>query len=230
MSRLANFFTPGEFYHLYNRGTEKRVIFLDNADETRFLSLLYLCNNRSSIHRSDFKDALLSDLLNIPREELLVDIGAYCLMPNHFHLLAHELVEDGISIFMQKLSTAYTMYFNKRHDRSGSLFQGRFKAEHLDTDNYLKYIFAYIHLNPIGIIDNNWKNHKIRDITKTIKYLNAYPFSSYLDYANKNPRNPEGKILNKSSFPEYFLTPKDFKEHLQDWLNLADKTSVKVQP
>ncbi|MBI2098791.1 transposase, partial [Candidatus Uhrbacteria bacterium] len=211
MSRLANFFAPEEFYHIYNRGTEKRLIFLDNNDRDRFLSLLYLCNSRSPIHRSNFINTSLSDLMTIPRKEPLVDVGAYCLMPNHFHLLLRERIEGGISIFIQKVSTAYAMYFNKRYERNGSLFQGRFKAEHLASDGYLKYIFAYIHLNPISIVDKSWKDHKLKNKTKAEKYLNSYQFSSYLDYINKTSRNPEGNIINKSAFPRYFLTPKDFK-------------------
>ena len=222
MARQANFFAVGEFYHVYNRGTEKRLIFLDNTDRTRFLSLLYLCNNHSPIHRSDFINATLNDLMIISREELLVDIGAYCLMPNHFHILLRERVNSGISIFMQKVSTAYTMYFNKRHERNGSLFQGRFKAEHLDTDNYLKYIFAYIHLNPIGIIDNGWKVHTIKNKTKINNHLSSYKFSSYLDYVDQDSRNSEGNILNKIVFPEYFQTPRHFKSYLQDWIDLAE--------
>ena len=229
MARQINFFAVGEFYHVYNRGTEKRLIFLDDVDRTRFLSLLYLCNNRTPIHRSDFINASLSDLMTVPREEQLVDIGAYCLMPNHFHLLLRERIEGGISIFIQKVSTAYTMYFNKHYERNGSLFQGRFKAEHLDTDNYLKYIFAYIHLNPIGIIDNGWKDHIIKDKTKINNHLSSYKFSSYLDYADQDSRNPEGSILNKTAFPKYFQTPKDFRVHLQDWIDLAVE-NVKVEP
>ena len=229
MSRLINFFVFEEFYHIYNRGTERRLIFLDNKDRTRFLSLLYLCNNRLPIHRSDFVNTSLADLLVIPREELLVDIGAYCFMPNHFHLLIKERTEGGISIFMQKVLTAYTMYFNKRYERSGSLFQGRFKAEHLSTDNYLKYIFAYNHLNPIAIIDNNWKDHRIKNKAKALKYLSSYRFSSYLDYTAQDSRNPEGNILNKFAFPEYFSTPNDFQVYLQDWIDLAEE-NVKVEP
>ena len=230
MSRLANFFVPGEYYHVYNRGVEKRLIFITSSDKNRFLSLLYLCNSKIPIHRSDYADKSLFDLFNIVREETLVDIGAYCLMPNHFHLLIHEHTEGGISIFMQKIATAYTMYFNKLNERSGALFQGNFKAEHLNTDNYLKYIFAYIHLNPIGIIDKNWKEHKLIDKKAAINYLNSYQYSSYLDYANGSPRHAEGKIINKMTFPEYFLTPKDFHVHLGDWLDLAETSIVKAKP
>lgn len=229
MARQTNFFAVGEFYHIYNRGTEKRLIFLDDTDRTRFVSLLYLCNSRSAIHRSNYTNISLNDLLTLPREESLVDIGAYCLMLNHFHLLIRESIEGGISIFMQKISTAYTMYFNKRYERSGSLFQGRFQAEHLDTDNYLKYIFAYIHLNPISIIDNRWKRHRISNKTKAREYLNSYKFSSYLDYIDRNLRNPVGNILNKEVFPKYFKTSKDFGSYLEDWISLAEENG-KVEP
>ncbi|PIP55841.1 MAG: hypothetical protein CO183_00020 [Candidatus Zambryskibacteria bacterium CG_4_9_14_3_um_filter_42_9] len=229
MARQINFFAVGEFYHIYNRGTEKRLIFLDDTDYIRFLSLLYLCNSQSVIHRSNHSNISLNDLLTLPRGELLVDIGAYCLMPNHFHILLRERIEGGISIFMQKISTAYTMYFNKRYERNGSLFQGRFRAEYLNTDNYLKYIFSYIHLNPIGIIDNRWKNHVIRNKVKVENHLQSYQFSSYLDYADENLRNPEGNILNKTAFPEYFQTPKDFRSFLQDWIELAEQNG-KVEP
>lgn len=229
MARQVNFFAPREYYHIYNRGTEKRLIFLDEVDYVRFLSLLYLCNSSLPVHRSDYINASLNTLLALPRGESIVDIGAYCLMPNHFHFLLHECTEGGISTFMQKISTAYIMYFNKRYERSGSLFQGRFRAEHLDTDNYLKYMFAYIHLNPIGIIDKGWKKHQIHNKIKAKEYLNSYRFSSYLDYTGENLRNPEGKILNREAFPEYFKTPNDFESFLEDWISLA-VDNVKVQP
>ena len=199
MSRLTNFFALGEYYHIYNRGTEKRKIFLSNHDRNRFLSLLYLCNCITPIHRSNLTRDSLHELLNILRQDTLVDIGAYCLMPNHFHLLLKERTENGISTFMQKLSTAYTMYFNRLHERNGALFQGRFKAKHLDTDNYLKYIFAYIHLN----LEGKFKEHV---------------YSSYPDYSIEVQRIPEGRILNKSEFPEYFQSPKDFSAELEEWL------------
>lgn len=113
MSRFLNFFAIEEFYHIYNRGIEKRKIFMDYKDEHRFLMLLYTCNTEEKIHLSDFKNKSLNEILEIKRNETLVDIGAYCLMTNHFHILIREKKENGISIFMQKVLTAYTMYFNK---------------------------------------------------------------------------------------------------------------------
>jgi putative transposase len=211
-------FAHGEYYHIYNRGTDKRKIFLDNHDRERFISLLFLCNSGIPLHRSDRGDTSLQKILETPRETTLVDIGAYCLMPNHFHILVHEQTEGGISLFMQKLATAYTMYFNKRNDRKGSLFEGTFRAKHASDDDYLKYLFAYIHLNPIGTIEDGWKTHHIKNKKKAEEFLASYPYSSYLDYARSTNERPEGVIINKLAFPEYFEKATDFKDYVNDWM------------
>lgn len=224
MSR-AFIFAPGEYYHLYNRGTDKRKIFLDNADQERFISLLYLCNSGIPIHRSDHMGASLKKILSVPRETELVDIGAYCLMTNHFHLLVHEQTEGGISIFMQKLATAYTMYFNKKNTRTGALFEGRFRAQHVQNDEHLKYLFAYIHLNPIGIIEDEWKTHHIKNKKKAEEFLASYSYSSYLDYAQSTHERPEHAIINKLAFPEYFEKTTDFKDYVSDWINYQEDES-----
>lgn len=227
-------FAEGEYYHLYNRGTDKRKIFFDNHDRERFISLLFLCNSGIPLHRSDREGTSLQKILETPRETTLVDIGAYCLMPNHFHLLVHEQTEGGISLFMQKLATAYTMYFNKRNDRRGSLFEGTFRAEHASRDEYLKYLFAYIHLNPIGIIEDEWKEHHIKNKKKAEEFLASYPYSSYLDYARNTDERPEGVIINKLAFPEYFEKTTDFKEYVHDWMTNEEASGgeqiVKVKP
>ena len=111
-------FSLGENYHIYNRGNDKRVTFQNKTDYDRFIALLYLCNSVKNIRLSDYPKVKLEKLLDIKRGETIVDIGAYCLMPNHFHLLIHEKTENGISKFMQKLLTAYTMYFNKKNERT----------------------------------------------------------------------------------------------------------------
>jgi len=204
---------------------------MNDADYLRFISLLYLCNTPNPIHRSDHLHASLEQLLLIKRNKTLVDIGAYCLMPNHFHILIREHTEGGASIFMQKLTTAYTMYFNKKYERSGSLFQGRFKAEHITQDNYLKYLFAYINLNPIGIINNKWKEHILKNKKEVINYLKSYRYSSYLDYLNPKPRILEGKVINKMAFPKYFIKSKNnFRDYIKDLLDWAEAPHVKVQP
>ncbi len=215
--RNINFATE-EFYHIYNRGTEKRKVFLDRADYYRFIILLYLSNSDSPINMREARilGPDYQGLSKINQGETLVDIGAYCLMPNHFHLLLRERVEGGISKFMHRLMTAYTMYFNGKNDRTGALWQGVFKAQHADSDNYLKYLFSYIHLNPIKLIQSDWKEKGIKDMIKSKKYLERFEYSSLLDYIGED--RYQGIILNKKEFPEYFKDQVDFKNDLLDWL------------
>jgi putative transposase len=213
MERKINF-SINEYYHVYNRGNNKSLIFLDDFDNKRFIKLLFLCNSSKPVV---FKTVQGMPLDKIERGETLVDIGAYCLMPNHFHLLIKEKQENGISIFMEKLSTGYSMYFNKKYDRTGKLFEGRFRAEHLDSDEYLKYIFMYIHLNPVKIFDPNWKEQGVNDLLKIKDYLYTYNNSSYLDFLEV-PRR-EVSILNIKAFPEYFTSKQDFLKEIDEWLN-----------
>lgn len=220
MSRNVSI-APDEFYHLYNRGTDKRVIFDTDTDRDRFLALLYLCNTTEPVHIDEIRKARgstsLQSLLAIEQEEPLIDICAYCLMPNHFHLLVREKEDHGISRFMQKLMTGYTMYFNKLNERTGSLFQGKFKATHADEDNYLKYLISYIHLNPVKLIEPQWKENGIRNRKSAEKFLNGYRHSSYLDYLGES--RIESKILNKDALPDYFSNVRDFEKEVTDWLS-----------
>jgi len=118
-------FVSGEFYHVYNRGNSRQEIFHSQTDYDRFSALLYAANGAASI---DSREVSLEDMFTFDRGEQQVAIGAYCLMPNHFHILVTPLVEGGLITFMRKLATGYSMYFNKKHHRTGSLFEGRFKS------------------------------------------------------------------------------------------------------
>jgi putative transposase len=205
-----------EFYHIYNRGTDKRKIFSSQKDYERFLALLYLCNNSETVHLSNHQGSTLPKLLSMPRGAPLVHLCAYCLMPNHFHLILQEIDDGGISRFMQKLITAYTMYFNKLHERSGALFQGRFKATHAKDDGYLTYLISYIHLNPVKLFEPTWKETGIKNRKGSETFLDNYEYSSYLDYVG-NIRK-EAVIIDKTALPDYFETPKGFKEYVTQWL------------
>jgi putative transposase len=133
-------FAPDSYYHVYNRGVEKRVIFTDEQDYSVFLGLLkkYLAGELSNeANRHQFK--------NFHGELSLL---TYCLMPNHFHLLFYQSSENAITELMRRVSTSYVMYFNNRHNRVGSLFQGPYKASKIDADEYLDHVSRYIHLNP----------------------------------------------------------------------------------
>ena len=216
MERKINL-SVGEFYHIYSRGNNKQIIFLDDNDRNRFSKLLYVCN---SIKPVVFKTIQGTPLDKIDRGKTLVNIGAYCLMPNHFHLLLHEKIENGTSLFLGKLLTAYSMYFNKRYERKGGLFDGRFRFAHADTDEYLKYLFSYIHLNPVKTIEPNWKESGITNSKNANNYLKNYTYSSYPDYVGIN--REEKLILNVSSFPEYFLNFKEFEQFINEWLSFKD--------
>lgn len=211
MTRRTDF-AIGEFYHIYNRGTDKRNIFLDQRDYNRFLALLYCCNSTDNVVLRLEEQPFLKQ-----RKETLVDVGCYCLMPNHFHVLLREKCEKGISRFMQKLSTGYTMYFNKRRERNGVLFQGKFKAAHVEEDRYLRYLISYIHLNPVKIIEPRWKENGISGRGKAEKYLNSYAHSSYMDYLDF--QRPENVIVSKNIMPEYFNSTFGFKRLVTEWLD-----------
>ncbi|MEK7646907.1 MAG: transposase [Patescibacteria group bacterium] len=207
-------FSIGEFYHLYNRGNNKGKIFLNYGDNDRFLKLLFLCNNTKPVVFRDIPNHAIYD--NERRANTLVDIGGYCLMPNHFHILVFEREEGGISLFMQKLSTAYSLYFNKKHYRTGKLFEGVFQATHAQDDGYLQYLFAYIHLNPVKLLEPQWKEKGIVDVAKAEGFLHNYQYSSYQDYVGGS--RSEAAILNKDAFPKYFESKKEFQDYLKDWL------------
>ena len=208
-------FAPNEYYHVYQRGIEKRPIFLDEEDRRRFVRLLYACNTPERI---SIRSLGVATIFEFERGDSLTDVGAYCLMDNHFHLLLRERTEGGISAFMQKLMTAYTMYFNAKYNRSGRLYQGPFGAQHLNTDKYLKYIFAYIHLNPVSRIEPGWKNVGIRKLNRTRDYLEEYPYSSFKEY--QGHERDESLVLNRSVFPRYFRNRGEFDSMIQEWLNI----------
>ena len=189
------------------------------------MALLYLSNSLEPLHLNNHRhrgrtSVQLSGVFEWERSEQLLDICAYALMPNHFHLLIHEHTENGTSKFMQKVLTGYTMYFNTRYERSGALFQGKFRAEDANDDRYLKYLISYIHLNPIKLIEPHWKEFGIRDHKRAERFLEKYRFSSYPDYSGDV--RPEHRILTKTALPEYFGTRKEFTRCVTEWLDYTE--------
>jgi len=212
-------FASDEYYHIYNRGNSKQKIFLDKKDYSRFLQLIFLCNSHKNINFRDFFKTN-DDIFSFDRGDTLVDIGAYCLMPNHFHLLFKEKKDKNISIFMQKLATSYVMYFNKKYNRSGSLFEGKFKSQHINSDRYLKYIFSYIHLNPVKLIDSKWREMGIKDKNKAFNFCKQYPYSSLATLKNNKVLGNQC-ILNKDPFPGYFLNFEEYQVEIFEWLDFS---------
>jgi putative transposase len=150
-------FGENEMYHVYNRGVEKRIIFTDKRDYAVFLSFLkYALLADEENKQEDIVDVQqISDAqrFNLRRLGLSgkLDLVSYCLMPNHFHLLFFQHDPDAITKLMRSVATGYSIYFNKRHNRTGSLFQGVYKASRINSDAYWAHITRYIHLNPLDI-------------------------------------------------------------------------------
>jgi len=211
-------FVKGEYYHIYNRGNSKQKIFNDKQDYFHFMDLLFLCNDTENLRTFNLlRDE--EDLL-IHKKEPIVSIGSYCLMPNHFHILITEQQDGGISKFMQKISTAYVMYYNQKYERTGSLFEGKFKSVHMGKDTQIKYLFSYIHLNPIKLMQKDWKEKGIINKNKALDYLKDYKFSSYLDFLEI--KRIHSNILDVKQFPSYFPTKSLFEKEIFEWLSFKD--------
>ena len=178
--------------------------------------LLYLANSTQDTRIGNvLRITKYADVFNLDRDEPLVAIGAFCLMQNHFHILATPLIENGISTFMLKLQIGYSMYFNK-NERNGSLFQGPFRSTHANNDQYLQYLYSYIHLNPLKLHDSQWKE-KVGSKKTSMKFVESYPYSSYDAYFNNSHT-----ITDPKKFPDYFSARDEVTSHIFDWLQMKD--------
>mgnify|MGYP000745955618 CR=1 FL=1 len=167
-----------DFYHILNRGVEKRDIVKNDKDRLRFLHNLYVFNDT---------EATPNYILSKRHEEqqkrhCLVHVHAFCLMNNHYHLLLSEIEENGISRFMQKLNMGYAKYFNEKYKRVGTLWQGKYKKILIERDAHFMYIPYYIHLNPLDYSHPEWREGKVRNVQKALESLRQYRWSSHLDY------------------------------------------------
>lgn len=216
-------FAYGEWYHCYTRGVDKRKTFTSPADYQRFLDGLFLCNSTERVHRSNVKRGV--DVFSLNREGQLVNIAAYCLMPNHFHLLIQEREDGGISSFMQKLGTSYTMYFNKRYERVGNLFVKPFRSRHVHDDSYAKQVCAYIHLNPVTLRVPDWKEVRENKLSPDVTdFIENYQYSSLLAYTKPSSKREQDSILDTSALElfrgyEVNNSVSNLIRHAQDFLS-----------
>lgn len=216
----------GQYYHFYNRGNSKQVIFIDEQDYNRFTKILFLCNSKKGIN---FRTGVVErgiDAWEFDRGGPLISICAWVLMPNHFHLYIYvpetisqtnpDTSKNTAVVFMQKVGTAYSKYFNTKYNRTGSLFEGKFKSVHVENDAQARYLFSYIHLNPIKLIQSDWKEQGIKDKKTAFRYVSNYKYSSLRDWLGFN-RN-ESLIINKKALsnilPENFSPSEDFFQWL----------------
>lgn len=187
----------GEYYHIYNRGVEKRNIFTDKRDLDRFIQSIDEFNTKNPIG-SLYQNSFVKDQLG-GKASKLVNFVAYCLNPNHYHFIITPLVEGGIEKFMQKLGTGYTMYFNNRQKRSGVLFQGKFKSKHINSNEYLLKLSSYVNFNNCDE-NGNVKNK-----------LSISSWEEYIELSNLN-------FCDKSIILEQFSSNKEYKKFaLESW-------------
>lgn len=204
-----------EIYHIVIRAIEGLKLFRDTKDYLRMIHDLFEFNDEKPAgwnyrHRNAKQISprnvlgALSKSSNKKRE-LLVEILAFCLMPNHVHLLVRQVREGGISKFMRKIGAGYGIYYNKKYKRSGHIFQGRYRIVHIKSNEQLETVFVYIHTNPISLIVPNWREKGIKDIEKVMEFLENYRWSSYMDY------------LGKKSFPS--ITIREFLTRVMDGID-----------
>lgn len=231
---LMDFVSPSyildcmELYHLLNRGTDKRTIFLDDRDRLRFIHNLYEFNDTApagnayrSFQMMDLRSPSFETLT--PREKI-VDLHGWCLMKNHYHLLVSERAPGGLTAFIRKLNIGYAKYFNERYERSGTLFQGRTKKVLVSRNAHFLYILHYIHLNPLDFLKDakQWREKRVRGAARALEHLETYRWSSYLDYAGTK------------NFPSILTTElfrdvcKDFKKETSEYLQNIDLDTIKT--
>lgn len=213
---LAN----GEYYHIFNRGITRQPIFLDKRDYQRFIDTLYYYRFLSlSVKLSRFltmpeedKQNIMINLENTAQRQ--VEIVCYVFMPNHFHLLLKQTSDKGISNYMRLILNSWTKFFNNKHNRKGSLFQGVFKAVRVETDEQLIHLSRYIHLNPLVSYVVNEKD-----------FL-SYPWSSLPDFLKGKSSLVDVSLIlthfpSPTSYQKYVLDQADYAKELESIKHLA---------
>ena len=202
----------GEFYHVFNRGVENRPVFLDKKDYRRakealefyrFANLPVKLSHLFLLSSEDRKK-ILSDLKK--KDQKLVEIVSFCFMPNHFHFLLKQAVENGISKFLGNFTNSFTRYFNTRHKRVGPLFQGVFKSVHIETEEQLLHVSRYIHLNPLVSFVVGEKDFE------------TFPWSSLPEFLTG-----KGGICQTEIILGHFKSPLAYKEFVLDQADYAKK-------
>ena len=196
-------FSTEEFYHIYNRGVDKRDIFMDSSDVARFLVCMSVFNTEApigSIYEYSREESNFGS--SAPKSKKLVNFVAFCLNQNHYHFILEPFVDDGIQKFMHKLSTGYTNYFNEKYKRSGSLFQGKYKAIHISSNQYLLHLSVYVNLN--------YKVHQ--GLNK--KWMGNLSISSFDEYIGKTLKS----FCVKDIVLEQFRNSKEYRSYCEETL------------
>ncbi len=216
-----------EFYHIIKRGIKPQKTFLDQEDHLRCINSFLVFNDKEPApwqsrgfwQKYNQPPEFLTQTDYTPRKPL-VEIHAFALMPNHFHLLVRQLVENGVQIFMQKLG-GYSQYFNQKYDREGSLFPDRYKIVHIGDEGQLKNTFIYICTNPLALIEFGWKDWKVKNPSKAIKFLEEkYRWSSNWDYFG---RKNFPQITTREFFLELLGGGQGVRKEILSWIEFKNE-------
>lgn len=208
-------FAVNHYYHIYNRGVDKREIFLDDQDRRQFLKYMrrFLIGPQGGLASSSSGEA-----------KPLVEFHTYSLLPNHYHFQLRQISESGITIFMHRLGTTYTMFFNKKYERTGRLFEGPFKAVLIENDSYFFHLSRYIHLNPLDLLIPNWREEGVGDWKGAEEFLENYPWSSYRDFVGKR----KGSFVKTRFILDYFGGVRRYKNFIRNWTGAVDFEKLEV--
>lgn len=223
-------FVNGEIFHIVVRRIGDNLLFKNTDDYFRGIFSVYEFNNvksitiqsRRKIRATIKKKNRDPNSIIVDGRDKLVEILAFCFMPNHVHLLVRQLKDGGISMFMQKFGAGYPAYFKKKYNlkRRGHFFQERFVAVHIKTDEQLKAVFVYIHVNSISLIEPKWKEKGIKNVEKAIEFVENYKWSSYPDYIGKK-NFPS--VTNREFIWEIINGERGCKKFVEDWIKYKGK-------
>ncbi len=206
MARRLEFYLD-EYYHVFNRGVDARKVFLSKSDIIYFLDSIIISNQLSRVLSNGKEKQRKIERNRARNNEPIVKVVAYAILPNHFHLILKEIKEGGISKFMQRLGTSYTMYFNEKYSRSGALFQGRFKATHIAD---LTAVSSYVNLN--------FKHHNIDLDKQPIK-------TSWFEYVDpESVHEPVCDKIEVSSIIKYSGGVNKYKKDARHWSGIFVET------
>lgn len=229
---MKRHFVINEFYHIFNRGVEKREIFFDKSDKIRFVHDLYEFNDTKPasvfVRRFDLSSNDVGCRTSHIRDRL-VNLHTFNLMPNHYHLLVEPIRQGGISLFMKKLQGGYTNGTNIKYKRSGHLFQGPFKHVRIEDDSQLSHLVCYIHANSLDFWKPGWKETGLTDLERqnALKFLeNEYRWSSHRDYlGNKNFPS----LISTDFLFKFFGGPQGYNIFFNNWLKQYETNIQSIQ-
>lgn len=222
-----------EFYHTYNRGVEKRNIFLVGEEYIRGVHDIYEFNDENAVLNVKYRlnqTKIYGDRISIERKprKILVDLMCWCLMPNHYHFFSRSKIKDGLSKFHQKFGIGFTGYINLKYKRNGVLFQGKHKRVRVTNNTQASHLVCYIHSNPLELWKPDWKEKKLTtlELQNALRFLEKYRWSSHLDYLGiKNFPS----LISTEFLLKFFKGPVNYKKFFINWLKQYEKNIKFIQ-